>query len=389
MGSQRSKYEGVIPASASSIKIDFQFQGERCRERIKLEPTPANLKRAAQHRAAILASIAAGTFDYAVTFPRSKNAKRFMRQDRVDIYLRNWLKAKKPTIKASTWKDYNKTIEGQLIPEFGAFMLAELRRGHVRDWASKLTCSNKRIANLISPLRTALEDAMHDEMIPANPLAGWFYRKKEAPQNITDREPDPFSHEEQAAILASASTDGRPLLQFAFWTGLRTSELIALEWGDIDWQGSTCRISRAITQAAKSKAESPKTAAGARTIDLLLPAIQALKAQKPYSSMHGSGRVFINPRTGEPWTGDQALRKTLWTHVLRRAGVRYRRQYQTRHTFASMMISTGEPLAWVARQMGHTSVVTTTRIYARWIPSTGTQPGMKASTLFPHQPPFN
>nr|WP_246404134.1 tyrosine-type recombinase/integrase [Halomonas stenophila] len=50
-------------------------------------------------------------------------------------------------------------------------------------------------------------------------------------------------------------------------------------------------------------------------------------------------------------------------------GDRYRRPYQTRHTYASMMVSAGEPLAWVSRQMGHTSVVTTARIYANWIPS--------------------
>jgi len=85
---------------------------------------------------------------------------------------------------------------------------------------------------------------------------------------------------------------------------------------------------------------------------------------------------------GEPWTGDQAIRKTLWAHALKRAGVRYRRPYQTRHTYASMMVSAGEPLAWVSKQMGHTSVVTTARIYAGWIPTSNSQAGMFADQLF-------
>lgn len=380
MGNQRSNHEGVRIASASTIEIDFYYQGVRCRERLKLQPTPANLKKAARHRAAVMASIESGTFDYQVTFPHSKNARKFLRGDRLDHYLRNWLEAKKPTLKASTYRDYRKTIEGRLIPEFGHLLLPELRRGHVRDWAAKLTCSNKRIANLIGPLRTALDDAMHDEMIPHNLLAGWHYRKQEPPREQDDL--DPFTSEEQAAILEALPSEGRPLIQFAFWTGLRTSELVALEWGDIDWHRKRLRVSRAITQAAKGNAEVPKTASGARTIDLLPRAIEALKAQKALSYLHPSGRVFLNPRSNEPWNGDQAIRKTLWAHALKLAGVRYRRPYQTRHTYASMMVSAGEPLAWVSKQMGHANVVTTARIYASWLPTGRQQAGMLAHASY-------
>ncbi|EHA14778.1 hypothetical protein [Halomonas sp. HAL1] len=40
-----------------------------------------------------MSAIDAGTFDYQVTFPRSKNARKFLRKDRLDNNLRNWLKA--------------------------------------------------------------------------------------------------------------------------------------------------------------------------------------------------------------------------------------------------------------------------------------------------------
>ncbi|OBX35623.1 hypothetical protein A8U91_04697 [Halomonas elongata] len=79
MGNKRSNYEGVRIASASTVEIDFYYQGVRCRERLKLQPTPANLRKAARHRAAIIDAIDAGTFDYQVTFPRSKNARKFLR----------------------------------------------------------------------------------------------------------------------------------------------------------------------------------------------------------------------------------------------------------------------------------------------------------------------
>lgn len=375
------QYDGVRVASETTIQIDFQYQGVRCRERLKLKPTPANLKKAARHRAAIIDSIDAGTFDYGVTFPGSKNARKFIRQDRLDHYLRQWLEHKRPTLKTSTYDGYRKAIEGQLIPAFGHLMLAEFKRSHARDWAASLTCTNKRISNLLSPLRTALTDAMYDELIPVNPLAGWHYQRQDA---VTTRanDIDPFTPEEQAAIIEHLPDDGRPLIQFALWTGLRTSELVALEWDDVDTVRRKARISRGITQASRGQAETPKTAAGVREIDLLPAALDALKKQKMISDHHDSGRVFLNPRTGEPWTGDQAIRKTLWAHALKRADVRYRRQYQTRHTYASMMISAGEPIAWVSRQMGHTSVVLTAQIYSQWVPSSSDRPGMLAATRY-------
>lgn len=63
-------FDGVRPASESSIEIGFFYQGRHCVERIRVKPTAANLKRAAERRAAILAAIARGDFDYDAEFPK-------------------------------------------------------------------------------------------------------------------------------------------------------------------------------------------------------------------------------------------------------------------------------------------------------------------------------
>ncbi len=56
-------FEGVRPASESSIEIGFVFEGRHCVERLRLKPTAANLKRAAERRREILEAIVRG--DYA------------------------------------------------------------------------------------------------------------------------------------------------------------------------------------------------------------------------------------------------------------------------------------------------------------------------------------
>lgn len=164
-------------------------------------------------------------------------------------------------------------------------------------------------------------------------------------------------------------------MQFALWTGLRTSELVALDWGDVDFIRGEVMITRAMTQASRGAAEIPKTAAGRRAVKLLGPAMTALKAQKAQKehTFLAGEEVFQNPRTLARWTGDGPIRKTMWAHAVKKAGVRYRRPYQTRHTYASMMLSAGEHPMWVAQQMGHSDWTMIARVYGRWMPSQDVQ----------------
>lgn len=78
---------------------------------------------------------------------------------------------------------------------------------------------------------------------------------------------------------------------------------------------------------------------------------------------------------------NKIIKESAWIPALKKAGVRYRNPYQTRHTYASMMLSAGENLAWVSNQMGHSDVLITARTYARWI-SNDEQQGKKAIEMF-------
>lgn len=93
------------------------------------------------------------------------------------------------------------------------------------------------------------------------------------------------------------------------------------------------------------------------------------------------GEVFRNPGTGERWSGSQAVQR-IWVTALKRASVRYRRPYQTRHTYASMMLSAGEQPMWVAKQMGHKDWAMIIRVYGKWMPSADPDAGGKAADLF-------
>ncbi|MGS1116907.1 Arm DNA-binding domain-containing protein [Castellaniella sp. UC4442_H9] len=373
---------GVAAASESSIQITFQYKGRRCREKIRLKPTPANLKRAERHRAAVLVAIEAGTFDYAATFPDSANAARFADLPgqilSVEKYLTDWLRDQKKYLKASTHDGYRKIVDYQLIPRLGQLKLTDVKRRDIREWLDELTATNKRLANIQSVLRKALSDAMDDELIEDNPLARWTYRKKQPPRGRDVV--DPFTPEEQQAIIGKCLPTMANQVRFSLWTGLRTSELIALTWDDIDFRRGVIIVDKALTQAAKGEVEDTKTRAGRREVKLLGPARAALVAQKTHTYMKG-GPVFLHPVKATQWTGDQEIRK-YWVPLLRQAQVRYRRPYQTRHTYASMMLSAGEHPMWVAKQMGHSDWAMIIRVYGKWMPAADEKAGSRAEEAF-------
>jgi len=347
-----------------------------CEERIKLAPTPRNLAYARNLRGRIMDEIARGLFDYHAHFPGSKKSRLLAKQpgalDTMEARLEDWLKAIKPEIELSTFLGYERAV-GVLNKVFGRTLLRDVTRTQIRAWIGEQTTTAKRISNLLTPLRGVFAEALEEGIITVDPMHG-IKIKRRGPK---EDDIDPFTPAEREAILAECSGQFRNLIQFAFWTGMRTSELIALRWQDIDWSRGLALVRQAFVAR---EIKGPKTSAGRREIKLLPGALAALQAQRAHTQLAGA-IVFHDPRTGEPWSGDKAIRESHWRPAIRRAKVRYRYPYQTRHTYASTLLSAGENPVWVAGQMGHRDWVMIVRTYGRWIPDVDPTAGDKAAAL--------
>ena len=154
--------------------------------------------------------------------------------------------------------------------------------------------------------------------------------------------------------------------QFAFYTGLRTGELLGLRWEDVDIKNRVAHIRVNITSG---KEKAPKTVGSIRTVELHNLALQALVTIKD-SEFFDSKRVFIDPKTRKEYKYADGLRKYTWKPTLEKLNVSYRYPYQCRHTYASMMLSSGKNPMWVAKQMGHADWGMIRKVYGRWINET-------------------
>jgi integrase len=146
-------------------------------------------------------------------------------------------------------------------------------------------------------------------------------------------------------LLDSVLPFYREFLVTAFFTGLRAGEMSALKWSNIDFDR---RIIKIVETRVEGEEGRPKSNSSYRDIDMLPMVYDATKKQELKTRLR-SKYVFLNP--DEEPIEIETLRKNAWSKGLVKAGLDYRPVIQTRHTFATMMISAGENLGWVQKMI--------------------------------------
>jgi integrase len=356
-----SKLTG-IKANNSSISISFTYNDIRCRETVKVKPTKSALKEMVRKRDAILYEIEFGKFDYLKHFPNSKRAKLLASTKANTITIKEmiteWFKRTQDQWEYSTKRGYISKINHHIEPNFGHIYVNEFKPSLFKDWGATSALSGKTKNEVRSILRSAFQELYIDEIIDGNPID----RVKRFKH--IKKEPEPFNAVEREKILAQMTGQVRNLYEFAFWTGLRTSELLALRKCDIDLDRKVIFVRKALVHGREKET---KTRSSTRTHELHSIALKVLKTQLTLSSREHE-RIFLNPKTNNPWRDDRCIYHNCWVPSLKLTNVKFRTQYTTRHTYASTMLTESKPIAWVAKQLGHSDIGMTLSTYARWIP---------------------
>ncbi|EPM4187530.1 Arm DNA-binding domain-containing protein [Klebsiella aerogenes] len=342
-------------SNGETINITFTYKGVKCREPLSnLEVNSKNIKYAERTLGEIHNKIERGTFNYGEHFPRSARLKIFGNASTgktVKVYLEEYLViCETRKLSPSTIGGYKKCLNA--LESLHIFPASELTPAALKTWIQSQKTTLKTIRNQLSFLRSALDEAVTDGVLQINPVS--LVTASRYQSSKTDEESDyivdPLSPAEVEALLhAAGNKQWENLFRFAIETGMRSSELCALRWRDIDFIGKTAHVQNA---SVVGVIKGTKTKAGTRKVELTDDALYALASQKPFTFLKDA-MVFEDPKTEKPWAGADAIRKKAWVPSLRRAGIRYRNPYQTRHTFATRYISQGANLFWLAGQMGH------------------------------------
>jgi integrase len=363
------------------LRIGFRFRGVECREGTKLKDTPENRRRLQAKADHIQDEIDHGVFEYRRHFPKGTRASLFepgseaqMQMSRITFarYARQWLEENAYALTPSTYASYRTAIDQHMVPFFGALPLAEVTDAHLKRFIAHLQrqpgkrgrlMGPKSINNYMSPMKAMLKEAVQKQLLASDPTA--FIRRLRVPRPDVD----PFSPEEIAQFLTMVTPHYRTYFHLAFLTGMRPHEQIALKWGNVDFVHRTI----AVREGRVGKVEGlPKTEQSIRDIDMLEPVYDLLRHHRS-ETLLCSVYVFLN-QGGRP-IDLTTLRRRIWYPTLMRGGVRRRALYQTRHTYATLMLATGENPEWIAKQLGHTSTQMLFQRYAKFIPNVTRQDG--------------
>ena len=339
-------------------------------------PTPANLKYAESIAAEIRDKVRHGTFALVEYFPDACDT--VVVTGTVSEQLDAWLNTQR--IEASTRAGYESAVKfwthvasDKKLTPVGSRPLRALLTGHLLyALATRPDLSGKTINNYVSVLRESLALAVVDKMLASNPANDVPRAKFQKPP------PDPFSREEAdkivAGITARFPAQVANLVATWFWTGLRTSEIVGLRWSNVNLRSATLSVTEAQVRGVRKL--TTKTNA-TRTVQLNGLALAALERQSVFTAEQ-CDVVFHDPRYDQPWNDERAFRRSFWTPTLKDLAIRYRRPYNMRHTYATVMLMAGMNHLFCAKQLGH-SVEMLLGTYSKWID--GAQNGREMQLL--------
>ena len=253
-------------------------------------------------------------------------------------------------LKPRTRALYRSLLDQVILPELGDVPLKSITSLTVRQWYAGLPADRPtRRAHAYSLLRTILNSAVTEDLIPSNPC-----HVRGAGNSKRVRKIKPATLPELELIIANLPERYRLMALFACWCALRFGELTELRRSDVDLKAGSIHVSRGVTWVkGETVVGNPKSDAGIRDVAIpphLLPAVKQHLSE--HAAWGKDGLLFPAPQGGHLSHG--AFYKT-WDNARKAAGRPHLRFHDLRHTGAVLAAHTGATLAELMGRLGHTT----------------------------------
>jgi integrase len=200
--------------------------------------------------------------------------------------------------------------------------------------------------NLLKRLRRIFQMAVEEGHLERNPTLGIKIRVAEVEQKVlTTTEVETFLREAKLCYHRFY-----PVWAMALMTGMRSGELYALKWADIDFDGRTISVSKAWNSKCGI---TPTKTRRSRVVPMSDDLVAFLKERK---LKHGTEGEFVLPRLKEWTDGEQARVTREFCEGLGITSVKF---HDLRATFITSLLARGESLARVMSIVGHSELKTT------------------------------
>jgi integrase/recombinase XerC len=206
------------------------------------------------------------------------------------------------------------------------------------------------VARKLSAIRSFMTFAVRDGTIESNPAEAIPAPRVKKPLPRTMTVDEVFHLLDRIQGQDAPALRDRALLELLYAAGLRVSELVSLDLGDLDLAGLTVRV---LGKGGKQRLV-PFGRKAADALHAWLSASTALRARGG-----AADAVFLNVRGGR--LTDRSVRRIL-NKRLNEAAIHARiSPHVLRHSFATHLLGGGADLRGIQELLGHSSLSTTQR----------------------------
>ena len=297
-------------------------------------------------------------------------------------YADSWMKDHARLVcKKSTASGYDGVLRQYLRPKFGSTPLDAIKRNDIKGLISELITKDlarSTVRNTISVIRGIFNHAIENGLFESNPAAnlGRFTRTAKTSEvkgvALTTKEVEKFL--DAATLICPAY---QPVFLLAVRAGLRRGELVALQWGDIEFGRDHTDPNRYLlvqhnyVHRQHTTTKSRKTRRVDMSRELRRALVDRRDARQRAAKLGGKTdiskeQVFSSP-DGSILDPDNLYHR-YFVPVLVASGIRKIRLHDLRHTFGSLLIQSGASIVYVKEQMGHSSIQVTVDTYGHLIP---------------------
>ena len=294
-------------------------------------------------------------------------------------FAEQWLKDyAKPNLAPTTYQGYEGIYRSGIGPILGNILLKDLRPSHIQEYiALKLSknVSNTTVRHHITFLHSVLETAIKWQLLIRNPIDSVTMPK------IVKHEMNILNEQQAKTILqAVQGTNYYSLFALALYTGMRKSELLALQWNDVDLLMAELSISKSshrlntgeyIVKSTKTAKSNRRIALSKKTCTMLKQHLKKemnrySKTCSKTSPKFPKDRLLFCEPDGKPLKPNTIGQH--WTRLLRRLNYPHIRFHDLRHTHASWMLKKGVSPKVIQERLGHSTISTTLDIYSHVTP---------------------
>lgn len=248
-----------------------------------------------------------------------------------------------PKRRASTQRNYKALIANYILPKMKHLKVAEVTFSDVDGLHRKVTRdgspyqANRTVATLSKMFNLAIKWQWRTD----NPAKG-------IERNHEDKRERYLSSEELArlsdALADSEDEQGSNIIRLLLLTGARVGEVKAMRWDQLNLKEGTWTKAAAFTKQEKK-----------HHVPLSPPALKLLAG---LARKADDDAVFVFPGIRGQHRKEH---KKAWAALRKAAYLSDARVHDLRHTYASVLVSSGETLPIIGRLLGHTQAQTTAR----------------------------